>query len=164
MNWGTEDFAAAGLIFGAVLVAFWLAWRQSSSIAYLMAFAAGLGALFLIVWVSLAVGIIGEPGHPTNLVFAAVLAVAVIGAIVSRLEPLRLSRTMWVTAAVQAAAGVTTVILTALTPGASGVLIVAGFSLGLVAAFALSAWLFRIEDGMRRVEKAAAFDAAPRPY
>ena len=164
MNWGAEDFAAAGLIFGAVLVAFWLAWRQSSRIAYLMAIASGLGAVFLIVWVSLAVGFISEPGHPANLVFAAVLAVAVIGAVLSRLEPRGLSRAMWATAAVQAAAGAIAVILTAQTPGTSGVWIVTGFSLGLVAAFVFSAWLFRIEDGMQRAAKAAVFDAAPQPY
>lgn len=150
MNWGAEDFLAAGLILGATLGAMWLAWQQSKRMAYLMAFAVGLGAVFLLVWVSLAVGIIGEPDHPANLVFVAVLAVAIIGAAISRLKPGGLSRAMWATASAQLAAGATAIILTGLTPGAPGLWVVTGFNLAILAAFALSAWLFRIEDGMQR--------------
>jgi len=162
MNWGAEDFAAAGLILSLVLAAFWFAWRQSTRLAYLMAFATGLGALFLLVWVSLAVGIVGEPGHPANLLFAAVLAVAVVGAALSKFESGGLSRAMWLAAAAQVVAGVSAVTMIAALPGLSGIWGVAGFNLLLVAAFAFSAWLFRIDDGMRRAE--TAFDAASRPY
>ena len=163
MNWGAEDFVAAGLILGSVFTAFWLAWRRSTRIAYLMAFAAGLGAAFLLVWVSLAVGIIGEPGHAANLVFTAVILAAVAGAAWSRLEPGRLSRAMWVTACVQAAAGIFAVIVTARMPGAPGVWLVAGFNAGLAAVFAFSAWLFRVEDGPQRAAK-QAFDGGSRAY
>lgn len=162
MNWGAEDFVAAGLMLGALLAMSWLASRQSKRIAYLTAFAVGLGAVFLLVWVSLAVGIIGEPREPANLVFAGVLAVAAVGTARSKLSPGGLSRAMGAAAAAQLAAGAIAVTVTAMTPGAAGLWVVTVFNLGLAAAFAFSAWLFRIDDGMRRAE--TAFDAASRPY
>jgi hypothetical protein len=162
MNWGAEDFLATGLILGATLGAIWLALQQSKRMAYLMAFAVGLGAVFLLVWVSLAVGIIGEPGEPANLVFAGVLAVAAVGTARSKLSPGGLSWAMGVAAGAQLAASAIAVAVTAMTPGAAGLWVVTVFNLGLAAAFGFSAWLFRIDDGMRRAE--TAFDAASRPY
>ena len=39
-----------------------------------------IGTAFLLVWANLAVGIVDEPEHPANLMFAAVLLVGVVGA------------------------------------------------------------------------------------
>ena len=153
MNWGAEDFVAAGLILGAVLAAFWYASRHLARKIYLAAFASGLGTILVIVWVSLAVGIIGEPDNSANLVFAGVLVVACFGSLMSKLKPSGLSRAMWAAAAAQLVAGITAVIVTGLTPDATGLWAVTGFNLALVAAFAVSAWLFGRGDHSQGTQK-----------
>jgi hypothetical protein len=162
VNWGAEDFVAAGLIFGAVLAAFWYASRHLARMTYLAAFASGLGAILVIVWVSLAVGIIGEPDNSANLVFAGVLVVAFFGSLLSKLKPSGLSRAMWAAAAAQLVAGITAITVTGLTPDATGVWAVTGFNLALVAAFVVSAWLFGRRDRSQGPKR--AFDDASRPY
>ncbi len=49
-------------------------------------FAVGIALLgaFLVVWVNLAVGIIGEPDNLANLMYVGVLVVGLVGAIVAR--------------------------------------------------------------------------------
>ena len=61
--------------------------------------------LFLLVWVNLAVGMIGDEGDPANLAFAAVIAVIVGGGFVIRLRPAGMATTMLAAAALQAAIG-----------------------------------------------------------
>lgn len=156
MTWGLEDFVVAGGMLLAVSGAFFLARKQSDSLAYLLAFGIALGALFLLVWVSLAVGIIGDGSHPANLAFALVAAVAVIGMAVSRLRARGLSRTMFAAAGLQVLAGITATCLTALEPGMPGLLVVFAFTQALAGAFALSGWLFRVDDGVQIATRAAS--------
>lgn len=150
MNWGAEDFLAAAIMLCGLGGLFWLAMRQSADPRYLVGAAIALGSILLLVWVSLAVGIIGDEGNPANLVFAAVIAVAVIGAIASRLGPAGLSRAMLATAAAQGAAGAVAVFLTARQPDAPGVWTIVCFNLLLAAAFVVSAWLFRAASQVHR--------------
>jgi hypothetical protein len=60
------------------------------------------GTALLLVWVNLAVGIIGEPGNPANLLYFGVLAVLVIGASIARLEPRPMSLVLFATSGAQA--------------------------------------------------------------
>ena len=60
------------------------------------------GAALLLVWANLAVGIIGEPGNPANLLYFGVLAVLVIGPSIARLEPRAMSLVLFATAGAQA--------------------------------------------------------------
>lgn len=72
------------------------------------------GAVFLLAWANLAVGIVGIVGSevdPMNLVFFAVPAVAIIGAAWSRLRAARLARAMQLTAIAQVAACVAALVL-----------------------------------------------------
>ena len=81
VKWGPFDFALAGaLLFGTAL-AFELAVRQvgqSRLPAGVRALA--LAAAFLLIWINLAVGIIGDEGEPANLLYVGVLAVGIGGA------------------------------------------------------------------------------------
>jgi hypothetical protein len=72
---------------------------------YRLAFVLALGAAFLLVWVSLGVGLIGADGDPANAMYAGVIAVGVIGALVSRLEPRGMARTLAGMALAQAVVG-----------------------------------------------------------
>jgi hypothetical protein len=56
---------------------------------------------FGLVWVNLAVGFLGDEGNPANLMFLAVLGVAVGGAVLSRARPAAMARTMLAAAAAQ---------------------------------------------------------------
>jgi hypothetical protein len=87
VRWGPVDFAAAAILIGGLGLAIELAVRKSANIAWRLG--AGLAALtaFALIWVNLAVGFIGDEGNPANLMFAGVLAVALIGAVLARFRP-----------------------------------------------------------------------------
>ena len=55
----------------------------------------------MLVWVNLAVGMIGDEGNPANLMYVLVLAVALIGTSVARFEPREASIVMFATAGAQ---------------------------------------------------------------
>ena len=85
--WDESDF----ILFGAMLLAaggtLELATRISRSNAYRAAIGIAIAASFLLVWINLAVGIIGTENEPANLMFGGVIAVAITGAIIARLRP-----------------------------------------------------------------------------
>jgi hypothetical protein len=102
VNWGPGDFlAAAVMILGAGLLYEWAATRAGTTM-HRLAVAIMAGAALLLVWANLAVGIIGEPGNPANLLYFGVLAVLVIGASIARLEPRAMSLALFATAGAQA--------------------------------------------------------------
>ncbi len=108
--------------------------RTSGNNGYRAAAAIAIAGAFLLVWANLAVGIIGAEDNPANLMYAGVLAVALVGAAMARLRPAGMARALAATAVAQALiAGI------ALTLGYF-TLAPDGF---FVALWLLSAWLFR---------------------
>jgi hypothetical protein len=73
-----------------------------NSTAYRSAIGVALVAAFILVWLSLGVGIIGKDGDPANLMYFGVLAVGIIGAIIARLQPHGMARALFATAFAQA--------------------------------------------------------------
>lgn len=106
VNWTAFDFAFAGALVGGVGVAFELAVRVSASRAYRAAVAIALAAAFLMIWVNGAVGIIGSEDNPANWIFAGVLAVAFVGALVAGFRAEAMARAMLATAVAQVLAAV----------------------------------------------------------
>lgn len=102
--WTRSDFAFAAAMIGGVGVLFKLAARYSRSALYRLGSPVALGAGFMLVWSSLAVGIIGDEGNPANLMYAGVLAVAVAGTFVARAAPAGMARAMTAAAAAQSLA------------------------------------------------------------
>src|ERR687893_678489 len=49
---------------------------------------------FILVWMNLAVGVIGSEDDPLNLMYGGVLAVGIIGAVVARFQPDAMARAM----------------------------------------------------------------------
>jgi hypothetical protein len=77
-----------------------------SDAAYRFAAVLALAAASMIVWFNVAAGLIGiEDDDPANLVYAGVLAIGSIGAILARFQPRGLARAMFVTAMAQALVG-----------------------------------------------------------
>lgn len=139
VHWTTLDFAVAGaLLFGA-LFPFALVLRATPSIALRVAAGLALAAGLGLVWVNLAVGMIGRPGNPANLMYAGVLAVGAGGALLARFRPRGMARAMLATAAAMALAAL---VALAAGLGEPAHLVLAGHGL-FVALFLASAGLFR---------------------
>ena len=140
--WDLGDF----LVFGAMLVvaglAFEVAARMSGSVAYKAGVCVALAGAFVLVWMSLAVGIIGSDGNPANLMYVGVLAIGIIGALISRFSPSGMALTMFMAAIAQALAGIIAIVVGLGSP-ASGPLELALLNGFFVVLFLLSAGLFR---------------------
>ena len=101
VDWGIEDFAVAFALVLGVGVTYELTVRMTRSTAYRAGVGIALAAAFLLVWINLAVGIIGSEDNPANHMFFGVLAVALAGAAIARFRPRGMARALVATAAAQ---------------------------------------------------------------
>jgi hypothetical protein len=100
-------------------------------------------AAFILVWINLAVGIIGSEDNPANLMYGGVLAVGLLGALIVRFQPHGMARALAVTALAQALVGVITLIAGWGSAGANwpgAIVVLTGFFAVL---WLVSAWLFQ---------------------
>lgn len=96
--WTLSDFIFAGtLIFGTGLT-YKLLTKKTGDVIYRLAVGSALGIGFLLIWVNLAVGIIGTENNPINLFYFGVLAVGLIGAFIVRFQPNGMAFTLLLTA------------------------------------------------------------------
>ena len=138
VNWTLGDFLVMGALLAMGGGAYELAVRAARSNTYVVAFGIAVGTAFLTIWINLAVGIIGDEDNLANVMFVGVLAVALIGAVLARLEPLRMARAAELTAAVQSVVGVAALLIA---PGQPEGVILSGI---LAAGWFASGRLFRI--------------------
>ncbi len=140
--WDLTDFAVAGALLVSIGLTYELVARKMESIAYRAAVGIMLAAALLIVWINLAVGIIGTEDNPANLMYIGVLAVGIIGTIIARFQPYGMSRALFTTTLAQALVAVITLIKKLGYPASPplDILILNGF---FVALFLGSALLFR---------------------
>ena len=133
--WDLADFAVGGvLLFGAGLT-YELVASKGGTIAYRAAIGVAVATALILVWMNLAVGLIGNEENPANLMYGGVLAVGLFGAIIARLHPQRMAGVLFATAAAQMLVGVI-----ALIAGLGFTLILNGF---FAALWVGSALLFR---------------------
>jgi hypothetical protein len=114
VRWDEEDFIFAGVLIGAVGIAYELTVRMTRNWGYRAAVAVALAAAFLIIWANGAVGMIGSEGNPYNLLFGGVIVIALVGAVIARFRPAGLARAMIAAAIAQvgvAAVGLSTDVL-----------------------------------------------------
>jgi hypothetical protein len=140
--WGPGDFIVMGAVLFGTGLSYELVAGRSGNIAYRAAVGLGLAAAFLLVWLNLAVGVIGSSGNSANLMYTGVLAVGIIGAILARFQPHGMARALLATAFAQGLVAVIALILRLGSPGSGPLQIVAlnGFFVALLVG---SAWLFR---------------------
>lgn len=154
VDWTASDFVLAGALLGGTGLLGELAARRTGDIAYRTAAGVALVAALLLVWMSLAVGLIGAEDDPANLMYAGVLAVGGAGVLVARFRPRGMAWAMLATALAQAAVAV---IALAAGLGAAGpiwpweIVILNGF---FAALWAGSALLFRIASDGRSDRRA----------
>ncbi len=141
--WDLADFVVFGLMLVGACGAYELATRMTSHTIFRAAAAVALVAAFLLVWLSLGVGIIGQDGDPANLMYFGVLAVGIIGAVVARFRPGGLARALLATALAQALVAAIALVARLGEPW-SGPLELAALNGFFIAMFAGSAWLFHL--------------------
>lgn len=142
VNWTALDFATAAVLLGSAGGAYELLARRGGGGRYRLAAALAVSTGLLLVWVNLAVGIIGSERNDANLMYAGVIAVAVGGACLARLRAGGMARAMLATAAAQVA-----VAAIALVTGAAGGVDhwpadLLGASAVFTALWITAAWLF----------------------
>lgn len=95
-NWTVFDFVIWGmLVFGAGLT-YQLLVSRTAGVAFKAAAGIAVMTAFLLVWINLAVGIIGD--GPANLMYFGVPLVGLIGAAIARLRPHGMARALFATA------------------------------------------------------------------
>jgi peptidoglycan/LPS O-acetylase OafA/YrhL len=87
VDWDVADLALFGAMLAAAGGSYELAAKMTRNYAYRAAVGVALAAAFLLIWLSLGVGIIGKGGDPANPMFFGVLAVGILGAIIARFQP-----------------------------------------------------------------------------
>jgi hypothetical protein len=107
VNWDETDFIVASIILGIVGGLIELAVRVSSNWYFRFGAMFSVLAGFMVVWSNLAVGMIGNEDNPVNLLFAAVLLVAIAGALKSRF----MAAAMFAAGTLQAAIGLSAGVL-----------------------------------------------------
>jgi hypothetical protein len=139
VKWTGSDFAVWGAMLGIACGTCELATRMTRNSAYRAAVAVAVVAAFLLVWIDLAVGIIGAENNPANLMFAGVIGVAITGGAMARFRAPGMARTLVATAIAQAAVGAI-VLARGLADELTPIVVLTGF---FVALWLGSAWLFR---------------------
>ena len=136
VNWTGSDFVVMGVLLSLACGSYELATRVSGNSAYRLAVGIAVLAGFLLVWVNLAVGIIGSENNPQNIMFVGVLAVGMIGSLLARFRASGMAKAMVAMAVAQSAI--------------AGYAFFVGSEVGLIVLieifagmWLLSAWLFR---------------------
>jgi hypothetical protein len=141
--WDETDFAVIGTMLLGACGAYELAARMTRNIAYRAAVGVAVVAAFILVWINLAVGIIGSEDDPANLMYGGVLAVGILGALIVRFQPHGMACALAATALAQALVGVIALISGLGATGANwpgAIVFLTGFFATL---WLVSAWLFR---------------------
>lgn len=100
--WDVADFALAGALLVGTGLTFELAVRRTDNTTYRAAVGVALVAAFILIWVNVAVGVIGAAGDDANLMYVGVLAVGILGALVARFRPHGMARALFAMALAQA--------------------------------------------------------------
>lgn len=116
VNWTASDFVFAAIMIGGTALAYDIAVLTGTNFAYRGGVALALAASFLLVWINAAVGIIGNEDNPANLLFAAPLGIAFVGALLSRFRPRGMAWTMAGAGAAQIAIGIIALTMEAIIP------------------------------------------------
>ena len=139
-GWSPFDYIFAGTFLFGTGLAFELVSRRARTLEYRAALGAALVGAFLLIWINLAVGIIGSEDNPANLMYFGVLALLGLGTLLALLRPLGMARALFATALAHAIVSVVAVLIT---PWSLDSLKTLALNLFFVALWAASAWLFR---------------------
>lgn len=141
--WDETDFAVAALMLFGACGAYQLATGTTGNVAHRAAVGIAVVAGFILVWINLAVGIIGSEDNPANLMYGGVLAIGMIGAVAARFRSNGMARSLAGMALAQVVVGVVALTAGLGSAGANwpgAIVFLTGFFTTL---WLTSAWLFR---------------------
>lgn len=118
--------------------------------AYRAATALAVATALFLLWGLGALGVLGVEGDPADLMYLAVLAVAIGGAVVARLRPDGMARAMTVTSGAVGVVAVIALLLGKHEATYSSVPEILGLNAMFAGLFAGAAWLFRRAATTRR--------------
>lgn len=102
VNWTLSDFVIAGtLLFGTGLT-YTLVTRTSGEMMYRIAIGFALFTGLFLIWVNMAVGIIGSENNDINLLYSLVIFTGICGGFISKFRPQGMMLTMFAMAVMQA--------------------------------------------------------------
>ena len=101
VNWTEGDFIFAGVMIGGTGALFELTVRMSRNFAHRAGIGFALAASFMTVWANAAVGMIGDEDNLYNLLFIAVIGLALAGALVARFRAQGMALAMAIAATAQ---------------------------------------------------------------
>ena len=84
VKWDVADFVIMGILIFGTGFSYVLLTRLSPNIIHRAAFALAIGSTFLLVWVNLAVGLIGSGPNAANLMYIGIVAIIITGTFLSR--------------------------------------------------------------------------------
>lgn len=102
VQWTVSDFLFAGLMIGGTGLLYEVAVKFSGSFAYRAGAFIGLGTCFLLVWINLAVGIIGSEDNFRNAYYFCEVLLAAAASFAAALRPAGMMRAMLAAAGFQA--------------------------------------------------------------
>lgn len=143
--WDLTDFVVAGVLLFASGLTYELVAKKMCSTAYRSAVGVAVATALILIWINLAVGIIGKEGDPANLMYIGVLAIGLIGAIIARFEPRGMACALFAMSFAQMLIALIALYIT----GIGNTLILNGF---FTAMWIVSAMLFRNVALERTVE------------
>lgn len=143
VRWTASDFLAAGVLLGLLGLGAEFAVRRPGGMFARLGMAVAALTAFLLIWVNLAVGVIGSERNHANLMFAGVLAAAVGGGCLARFQPSGMAGAMGATAVAQALVGCVALVLGLGAEGAMWPRDVIGATLLFAGLWLFSAMLFR---------------------
>ncbi|MCF7809026.1 MAG: hypothetical protein K9M49_03355 [Candidatus Marinimicrobia bacterium] len=149
VNWSVFDFVIMGIMIFSTGLIFEILRQRSKIVAYQAAFGVALFTAFLLFWINGAVGLIGNENNPANLLYPVVIAIGVLGAVITRFTPGGMAKTLYLLAGCQFFVPVIALIAwppSAVSWGGAGVFGVFILNLFFVFLFAISATLFRQAD------------------
>jgi hypothetical protein len=141
--WTLFDYVVAAVMLGGAGLLAEIVVRISRNLAYRAGALLAVATIVGLFWVNGAVGFLGDEDNPANLMFAGVIAVAVLGAVVSGFRAAGMAMAMFAAAAAQVLVAVAAVSLRLGSPGYEGLYeAVMGTTL-FAAMWLISAALFR---------------------
>lgn len=90
--WDAADFAAFGAMLLGACGVYELAARMTGNAAYRAAVGVAVVAAVILIWMNLAIGIIGSENSPANVMYGGVLAVRMLAALTVRFRPCGMAR------------------------------------------------------------------------
>jgi hypothetical protein len=147
VKWGVFDFVLIGALLMGTGLSYIVITRSRSSTAFKAGTALALLTGLFMIWANLGVGLIGSGPNFANLMYVAVVAVAIIGTVMAR-DASGMERTMYATAGTLGLIAIVALVAMRQLDGSSAIEII-GVNGFFAALFAASGLLFRAASKRR---------------